>query len=610
MITRKASQTAKFFRNIDIFGIPISLSSDNKPVHNTKLGGVLTCFILGVFLALTIISFYKLFRIQLLTSSNYTSNLGNKYGSLLSSSTIDSDNFMIAIKTNVDSINNWTSPYLNVSLSQNTQIRFVNSSISKSSKNIRLVPCTEDHFKGLKSQYYNLGLYSALCPVIGSNFTIEGGFVENTYTYLKISFLPCSDKKICQNGSALNDLIGKNVKFAADFYIINNEVDETSLDNPITSQVYSDLHFLINPLVPFYTTADIFLSEIKIETDYSFFPSIETDIKTLTSHAFKHEKNQQSMYNNANGQSVYADFYLRKSQTAYYYKRNIGEFLQILSYIGGFWSSCYVAFLMFFKVYAKHDFINKLSNRLYDYPSEEKKKTCYHKISTQIDPLKGSSSSRQKVIEKIEERLSYERKLKIGFISIMRYILSPIICCFRSNKILLMKKSEDFIMKDLDIYTIIRKMHELDCMKQVLFSEEQHSLLTFCPKKPIEVHKKIAQSNEYFESRRSYANYLGSQVQFNNIEIYQRLINAWNALKRSQEKSVLNERIIKMFNLELRGIFSLNQIAGNFDNKLDLDNDSQMVADDKIGEENKQEIRIQLETFNSTDKLTTFSKIN
>ena len=167
-----------------------------------------------------------------------------------------------------------------------------------------------------------------------------------------------------------------------------------------------------------------------------------------------------------------------------------------------------------------------------------------------------------------------------------------------------MKKSEDYIMKDLDIFTIIKKMHELDSMKQVLFSEEQHSLLTFCPKKPIELHKKIAQSNEYFESRRNYANYLGCQMQFNNIEIYQRLINAWNVLKRSQEKSVLNERIIKMFNSELKGIFSLNhQIAGNLNNKLDFDNDSQMVVDEKIGEENKQEIRIQLETHNSVDNL-------
>ena len=274
MILNKAKQAAKFFRNIDIFGFPISLSSNNNPVHTTKLGGVFTCFILLVFLALTIISFYRLFNIQLLTSSNYTLNLGTKYGSLLSSSTGDSNNFMIAIKTNVDSLNNWTSPYLNVSLSQHTQIRVGNSTVSKSSNNIDLVPCTANHFKGLESQYDSLGLYSALCPVMGSNFTIEGGFVENVYTYLKLSFLPCSDTKICQNGSALGDLWTKNAKFAVDFYIINNEVDETDLDNPITSQVSSDLHFLINPFLPFYTTTDIFLSEIKIETDYSFFPSI------------------------------------------------------------------------------------------------------------------------------------------------------------------------------------------------------------------------------------------------------------------------------------------------------------------------------------------------
>ena len=148
-------------------------------------------------------------------------------------------------------------------------------------------------------------------------------------------------------------------------------------------------------------------------------------------------------------------------------------------------------------------------------------------------------------------------------------------------------------------------------MRSALFSEEQHSLLTFCPKKPIELHKKLVQSNEYFESRRHFANYLGSQVQFDNIEIYQRLINAWNVLKRSEEKSALNERIIKMFDEELRSLFSLNQILGNNnENALDLNSESQGFNDQEVEEGTKKDIRIQLETLNSVDNLNKVSNRN
>ena len=60
----------------------------------------------------------------------------------------------------------------------------------------------------------------------------------------------------------------------------------------------------------------------------------------------------------------------------------------------------------------------------------------------------------------------------------------------------------------------------------------------------------------------------------------------------------------------MRSIFSLNQIAGNDNGTLDLNNDSQISDNQKIEDENKPDIKIQLETYNSIQNLNTFPKIN
>ncbi len=53
-------------------------------------------------------------------------------------------------------------------------------------------------------------------------------------------------------------------------FITNNVIDETNYDNPVTRQVISDTHFLIDPIKAIYRTADIFLNEIEISTDEGY----------------------------------------------------------------------------------------------------------------------------------------------------------------------------------------------------------------------------------------------------------------------------------------------------------------------------------------------------
>lgn len=332
---------------------------------------------------------------------------------------------------------------------------------------------------------------------------------------------------------------------------------------------------------PYYKTADIFLSDLQVWTDYSYFPSLANDAQVKTTYTFKKEVQEQTVF--TYDKTSYADFYFRKSQISYQNQISIGKFLEILSYLGGIWSTCYVILFIFFRVYGKNDFISKLANKLYDYPSEKKKKEQQQatKQATTEREAANTVGGQEQIILKIEEHLSYDRKLRVGFLNMIKYILSPIFLCFKKNdRMVLMRKSEENIRRDLDIYTILRKIHELDSMRKVIFTEEQQLLLKFCPKRSVELSK-MNQSLEMKKVRkRSKINFLEREIQFDNLGIYRKLINAWNALKITHEKSGINNRIIKMFDDELRTIFSMNNMEdqnsksrlsfpGHFENSLE-----------------------------------------
>ena len=549
-------ETLSSLKRFDIFGYPVSLSSQNKTTHTTKLGGFLTILMLSFFVIVGITSLYKLFRIELIGSTNFTQKLGAHYGSL----PLGVQSFMLAVKFNVEAINNFTNPYMNVSFVQTTQSR-INNSIVKLTRNINLKACTSDHFKGLESQFFSLGLNTALCPEIGSNLTIQGGFTEDSFTYLKVKIFPCSDNIKCQSLQAFNKTVGQNSRFGVDFYILNNYVDENNIDNPITAQISSDMHFLVNPLQPYYGTADIFMSDMYVNTDRSFFPSLTNDVNVQRTYTFKQEISQQSMFTYS--KDSYGDFYFRKSQTTYHYNRTIGKFLEILSYLGGIWSTVYIVLSITIRAYARYDFINALANKLYEYPSETRKKNGNsHKGLSAENNEKSALGSKENIIKKIEEHLSYDRTLRIGFWTILKYVFSPFCFCLRKNKkVILLGKSEENLMKDLDICTILTKIQKLDAMRKVLFDPDQEFILGYYPKTSIKVEERPKIQREIYNGRRrsSKKNFMGTQIDFDsNVKNYENLVNCWNNLKKNQEFPV-NDRIIKMFDEELKRIFSTNQ---------------------------------------------------
>ncbi len=345
------------------------------------------------------------------------------------------------------------------------------------------------------------------------------------------------------------------------------------------------MHFLIDPIKAVYRTADIFLNEVEINTDRGYTPTMFSEISPNKTYTYNQEFREQVIFTTLQGSDKVniGDFYFRKSQKKYRYDRFLGNLLEIVSYLGGIWSTCYIFFMFSSQSYSRYFFINCLSNKLYNYPSQMKRKSM--KTSTKIEKARDVESRSpsispqrksiySKMIEKIEIYLSYDRKLKYSFWDMWKFLTHKLFffITFSDEKTVLMNKSEENLIRDLDICNILKKLHEFDKIKELLFSEEQKLMLGFSPKPEIIssnldpslielASTGIRNLSKSIRARKKKKNRLLEEgVSFDEIQPFKQLIFAWKSLKNSKQTTfVINDNLVKMFGEEFSQIVDVSE---------------------------------------------------
>lgn len=343
------------------------------------------------------------------------------------------------------------------------------------------------------------------------------------------------------------------------------------------------MHFLIDPIKTVYRTADIFLNEVEIKTDGGFIPTLFSEPLPNITYTYNKEFREQTIFTSLDAASKVniADFYFRKSQTKFTYDRFLGNLLTIISYLGGIWSTCYIVFSIIADNYSSYFFINSLSNKIYNYPSQLKRKKTVNYENQSISPSISPTKSREvksiynKIMEKIEIYLSYDRKLQLSFCGMWRIIIQNLFFFMKFNdeKYILMKKSEDNVMHDLDICNILKKLHEIDKIKTLLFSEEQQMMLGFSPKPEIfcseadpslfnRTSNGIKHLSKSMRLKRSKTKkkFLSEEINFDEIKPFKQLIFAWRNIKTSNQTSLnVNQNLLNMFGEHFSQIVDLSE---------------------------------------------------
>ena len=195
----------KFFKQCDIFGYPIAFTMNKVSSFKTIFGGIMTSLLIFFFFGVIFYSFFKLFTNQNLETSKYELNLGSSYGFL----ELSDQNFMIAILFDQKILNNWTKPFINLTVNHVIQYRNSTTPAWKTKANIVLKACEYSDFSGLEKEFDELGLNLALCAGRGSNLSLQGNYQENVFSYFQIILTSCMNSSVCQDNETIYKEISK-----------------------------------------------------------------------------------------------------------------------------------------------------------------------------------------------------------------------------------------------------------------------------------------------------------------------------------------------------------------------------------------------------------------
>ena len=332
---------------------------------------------------------------------------------------------------------------------------------------------------------------------------------------------------------------------------------------------------MVDPIRPFYKTADIFLNEVAMTTDTGYLPTLFSSLTTVNTFTYTSEMREQTIvFDSGYNKTNIGDFYFRKSQKKIEYQRFAGDVWAMISYIAGSWSTCYVWFYYFLRGYNKKFFVNCLSNKLYNFPSQKKKKKDNKPINDQVKDTENEGKTfYQQIIAKIEVYLSYDKKLSIGFFGMWKLILQAVFWFLPwrvTEKKMLYEKSTKSLIKDLDIINILKKLQELERIKGLLFNEDQQIVLSFSPKPEIIGLNKRASKDRKLnrlktlvkneKNKKKGRRFSQDEIDYNDVLPFKNLILSWYALRKSKKEILtLKNNFLKMFEGEFSKILDISE---------------------------------------------------
>lgn len=198
---RKFLKKFKHFKTFDIFGYPITLSMKQDSCYHTIFGGIMTFGFIALFIPIIAYSLFNLFSLKNLTVSRSEIISANSYGFI----DLDQETLHFALRFQESVLNNWTKPFMNITLLYIQQIRNT-SSTTKVQNIVELKPCNISDFPNLESDFLKLQLNEALCPEKNANLTIRGNYQEDIFSYFQISVNSCTNILFCQDENTIRNI--------------------------------------------------------------------------------------------------------------------------------------------------------------------------------------------------------------------------------------------------------------------------------------------------------------------------------------------------------------------------------------------------------------------
>jgi len=602
--TSKSRSFMDYIKSADLFGVPIQLHVHKETNYKTFFGALLSfCVIFGLLGT----------ACSMLYSALYHSNLNFLSSRALSRSSVlelDENKFVMALSM-TDTAFTLDESYF--------MIDFVlvattapNSEITES---LGATKCSKEYLQLHAQNFSGIDTENLLCPK-RTDFSVKSKNAQ----YVQVSLKKCQNMTdspiVCASQEELNDYFDdpKNIKpISTSLYFTNNLLDMLN-DSPNVSYLKKlDLKL---PGGNLGRQTDLYFVDQIVSVESSIFSYLKHSIDVENTFTFDEMINDQILYS-ADGSFMEINF--KKSEYQREYSLSFTRVSDILAFIGGFAKALMIIGSAVALPYNQFYYNLAISNEIYQFDSRPKnfyQKTMkkagkfarkFSKTFRNLDnfdlnkePNQDEASGDQTPVNENQNRRLIQnekvQKYHPFFESLLKrhhkldYTIKELFkglffCCKKRNlriKYDLYCQAEDRLKKDIDVITILKKLQDVDKLKQLLLNDEQLELFNY--KRPLNIEylgqlNRISQiplvnkrknqnqdsgGKEQLVPKRSF--YLHDRT-LDTAEQFKILFDAFQIISKDSSNPV-NQKLTQMLGADLLKIFE----------KLDQDYQSEIAA--------------------------------
>lgn len=487
----------QFLSFFDLFSIPMSLNY-SKQARRHSVMGIFLSFLIFLFLL------YLFINSDLFTKSK-----------------------PIVVRQSIEEVhspaiifnpNQYISIFISDSLGQNQQdpaiftvslTSFERTTTSEGISNMsfieeNLVSCTKEIFSQNSANKLNNGYRKAYC-LANKTLELSGSISEIEHKYFMVNLMACNNKTYnnnCKSPEEISDFFtSQQMFFGVGFP--NSAIDITNYENPTRFDYYNEIQ-MIDPKIS--KRMYIYLKKYLITTDKGL---IFSDNYNESAFGFEKTVNDFAL-KSSESQPIFQSLFL-SSKNIDSISRRYEKLPEVLAQLIGMMNVikifCFV--LVYYKIH--FETMKKILSKLYTFRNSETMKTTKRKRTSlsldlithqKIAPLNKKLQKKHKIMKvntkehpPVENFLSkvlkpfgkffrpsekslsegefqkesFESKIALGY---SQFLLNKFKSLFSSgNKNL--NLAEELYAKEIDILRIVKKLHELEKLKFVLFDKEQ-----------------------------------------------------------------------------------------------------------------------------------------
>lgn len=495
------SNNWKILHDLDFFGVPVHLHVNEKEMFKTPVGGAFT--ILTVIF--TVLSGINLISQMLQhTNANLSTQIKKDFSDELLN--LNEQNFKMAIRLgerNVSNINEYFTISMSLVYGEEdtkglTEISTLDSFLSK---------CPSNYFQGTINSISFSSIDSFSC-LQGHSFDLFEKISNPQSQKFKIMVMRCQNNTLnnfkCASKDKIDAYFASNYHERLTILFENHYTVPSDPENYIRSNI-EKLEYSISKLNG-HTKTQISINKIEVYSDFNLVTKEYSQTGALT-----FEK-QENLYSGDLSEG-FATITLIKGSGSLVYFRTYSKLIDVLSFMGGVGKSLAIIFAAVAIPYNKFKYNVEIANQVYEFDhhvrrslntKKNRRRTSEKNFNMLSSPKfrdERAKSSLQQGSNNICAHMVENQKINMyhpffksliansmSFTLQLKEIIWSALCCQKENielKWNLYNQARKRIKQDVDIITVLKKLQDVDKLKQLLLNKNQRAIFNY--KRPLKI---------------------------------------------------------------------------------------------------------------------------